>query len=212
MWDLPVRAVHWSLVLALPALWWTGENHEMDWHMRIGLVVLALVVFRILWGFAGSSTARFGNFVRGPGQVLAYLKGKTRHSGVGHNPVGGYSALLLLGLLALQVALGLFSGDEDDGVTGPLNQRVSYAAGDFATEAHEVLFYAVLAAVAVHIAAILFYLFVKRNNLVSPMLTGRSKALVSEAGLTTVAGWRAAACAVIALTFAWWIWSGAPLG
>jgi len=71
VWDWSIRLVHWALVALLPSLWWTAEQGEFTWHMALGVVTLALLLFRVLWGFVGSSTARFDNFVRGPRTVAS---------------------------------------------------------------------------------------------------------------------------------------------
>jgi len=214
LWDLPVRIIHWSFVVLIPSLWWTAENHAMDWHIRLGVTLLALLTFRILWGFFGSSTARFAGFVRGPRAVLDYfasLKGNAPHGPVvGHNPAGGWSVLALLGLMALQVTLGLFAGDPDDGTTGPLNHLVGFSTYDLATEAHEVVFNLIVAVVVLHLAAIVFYTLVKHDRLVPPMITGKRVFPAGTSGMQPVPAWRALACAVAAMALAWWVWSGAP--
>ncbi|HEX7929290.1 MAG TPA: cytochrome b/b6 domain-containing protein, partial [Sphingomicrobium sp.] len=111
IWDLPVRLFHWVLVGLIAFAWWSAEYHYDDLHIWSGIAVLTLLIFRILWGFFGSSTARFANFVRGPRAVFGYLRGDWR--GVGHNPLGALSVVALLGLVSLQVGLGLFASDED---------------------------------------------------------------------------------------------------
>lgn len=214
LWDLPVRVTHWSFVVLIPSLWWTAENHEMSWHIRLGVMLLALLAFRILWGFFGSSTARFSGFVRGPRAVMDYfasMKGNASHAPVaGHNPAGGWSVLALLGLMALQVTLGLFAGDPDDGTTGPLNHLVSFSTYDFATEAHEVVFNLIVAVVVLHLAAIVFYTLVKHDRLVPPMITGKRTFPAGTSGMQAVPTWRVLACAIAALALTWWVWSGAP--
>ncbi len=212
IWDLPVRICHWSFVILIPALWWTAEEGEMGWHMRLGIVLLGLAVFRVLWGFAGSSTARFASFVRGPATVLAYLRSMNspRDPIVGHNPLGGWSVLALLGAMLLQTGLGLFSGDPYDGATGPLNHLVGVMTADSLTEWHESFFNVLLALVGIHLLAVLFYLAVKRDNLVHPMVTGR-RAMPGEAGgMQPVPAWRFLLCLLAAALFALWLWIGAP--
>ncbi|ARU15793.1 cytochrome b/b6 domain-containing protein [Croceicoccus marinus] len=212
LWDLPVRICHWGFVLLIPAMWWTAENHEMGWHTRLGLLLLALVVFRILWGFVGSSTARFGGFLRGPGAVLRYF-GSLRGSHVpvvGHNPAGGWSVIALLGAMVLQLGMGLFAGDPYDGATGPLNDLVGVMTADTLTEWHESFFWVLVALIALHVLAIVLYRAVRRDNLVGPMITG-SRAMGGDArGMAAVPAWRALACLLLAFAFAGWIWAGAP--
>ncbi len=213
LWDLPIRLVHWSFVALLPALWWTAENGRMDLHIQLGMVMLILVLFRILWGLFGSSTARFASFVRGPVSVARYMRGLFGKEGeaiVGHNPLGALSVVALLLLLAVQVGLGLFASDTDGLYYGPLNSLVGYDAAEAATEWHELGFNVILAVVVLHILAIVFYLTVKRDNLVGPMITG-SKRYASPVSAPRMAPlWRALICLVIAWGIAGWVWSGAP--
>ena len=144
IWDLPVRLTHWAFALIIPAMWWTGENGEWGWHFRLGLLLLGLLVFRIIWGFLGTDTARFASFVKGPQAVLAYLRGNHEDGATkGHNPLGALSVLALLAAMLVQVGLGLFSGDPYDGATGPLNALVGVMTADTITELHEAFFYVV---------------------------------------------------------------------
>ncbi len=212
LWDLPVRVIHWSFVALLPLLWWTAENGKMDLHMTLGQVMLGLVTFRVLWGVIGSSTARFASFVRGPLTVISYLRRLAKGDGetvAGHNPAGGWSVVLLLALLALDLGLGLIAQNVD-GVTGPLNYLVSYDQAEQATEWHELVFNIILALVVLHIAAILFYTFIKKDRLVPPMITGSKDLPAAMAAPTMAPAWRIIPCLLIALALAWWIAKGAP--
>ncbi len=214
LWDLPVRLCHWSFAVLIPALWWTAENDEMDWHMRLGLTLAAVLTFRILWGFCGSSTARFAGFVKGPGAVLRYL-GSLRAPGhavtVGHNAAGGWSVLALLAAMLVQVSLGLVSGDPDYGAAGPLYNLVGYEFAYDATEWHtKVLFNVILALVGLHLGAIVFYRLVKRDNLVRPMVTGTREVPRGLHAMVGVPAWRAYLCALVAAGFAVWLSLGAP--
>lgn len=213
LWDLPVRVVHWSFVALLPALWWTAEKGDLDTHLKLGTAMLVLVVFRILWGLLGSSTARFASFVRGPLTVARYLRGLFGKEGepiVGHNPLGAISVVALLLLLAAQVGFGLVAQDTDGLYSGPLNYLVDYDTAEAARGWHELGFNVILGAVAIHVLAIIFYLLVKRDNLVGPMITGRKR----YAGVVTAPVmaplWRLALCLALALGAGWWVWSGAP--
>ncbi|MCJ2182997.1 cytochrome b/b6 domain-containing protein [Novosphingobium sp. 1949] len=213
LWDLPVRLCHWSFVVLIPALWWTAHSDYMEWHMRLGITLCALLVFRVAWGFVGSSTARFSAFVRGPQAVARYLAtlGKPHAPVVGHNAAGGWSVLALLGAMGLQVALGLVSGDPDYGAAGPLYDLVGYEFAYDATEWHtKIVFNVILAVIALHVAAILFYRLVKRDNLVAPMVTGKRAFPEGTRAMAPVAPWRAGACALLAAGIAGWLWAGAP--
>ncbi|MEZ5742728.1 MAG: cytochrome b/b6 domain-containing protein [Sphingomonadaceae bacterium] len=212
IWDLPVRLCHWLFALLIPALWWTAENHEMGWHKRLGMILLILLVFRILWGFVGSSTARFTHFVRGPGAVLAYFRsiGEKHPPVIGHNAAGGWSVVALLGAMSLQVGMGLFAGDPFDGATGPLNGLVGVMTADALTDWHEDFFNVIVLLVVLHLGAIAFYKVVKKDKLIHPMLSGSRAVPEGTQGMTAAPAWRAVVCLFIAWAFAGWIWSGAP--
>ncbi|HEY6868773.1 MAG TPA: cytochrome b/b6 domain-containing protein, partial [Novosphingobium sp.] len=172
------------------------------------------LAFRLLWGVVGSSTARFAGFVAGPGRVLAHVRGLRGGAEVapvvGHNPLGGWSVLALLGLLTLQVGLGLFAQDTDAVESGPLNYLVSYETGKLAGEIHGAVFNLILLFVAIHLAAIAYYRFVKHDNLIQPMITGTRRFAVPVAAPRMAPWWRAVLCAVLAAALAWWIALGAP--
>lgn len=212
VWDIPIRCVHWAFVILISAMWWTAESHEMALHKQLGMVFLGLLFFRILWGILGSSTARFTSFVRGPATVLAYLKGAhSKDEAVGHNPLGGWSVLALLGLMLMQIALGLVAQDVDGLESGPLNHLVSYDVAEAAREWHEALFNALLVLISVHVGAIIFYRVVKKDNLVAPMISGRKSLRQAAAAPRMGSIWAAIVCAVGAALLTWWIWRGAPL-
>lgn len=178
VWDLPTRLFHWILVGLVVAQWLTAESSgTMDYHIWGGYAVLMLVLFRLIWGFVGSETARFGNFVRGPGAALAYVKDLQRGETpfyLGHNPMGGWSIVLMLVLLLVQAITGLFAND-DIMIEGPLYPWISKGTSDWLTSIHKFNFNLLLAVIAVHISAVLFYLLVKHENLVHPMLSGRKR-------------------------------------
>lgn len=201
VWDLPTRLCHWGIALLIPLLWWSAEEGRLDIHIPAGLTMLGLVLFRLLWGLAGGSTARFAGFVRGPRAILAYLKGEVPGS-PGHNPLGAVSVVVMLAALVVQVGLGLFASDEDGLSPGPLAHFVSYDTSERITDLHESLFNLLLALIALHLAAILFYLIVRRRNLTGPMITGRGAADPAEPALRPAPAWRfwtaAAASALVA--------------
>lgn len=210
LWDLPLRLVHWSLVVLLAALWWTWRTGRTELHEQLGYVTLGMLLFRLYWGLFGSTTARFSHFVKGPREIAAYLRGGSPEQ-VGHNPLGAMSVLLLLGLMAVEVGLGLFAQDIDGIEAGPLAQYVSYDTADAARDWHALLFNLILAAVAVHVLAILFYVVVKRDNLVGPMVTGR-KAFAEDVEPPAMASLtRALIGVVIAAALSWWVSRGLRL-
>lgn len=176
VWDLPTRLFHWTLVALMIFQWLTAEfGSAMDWHVWGGYAILALVLFRLIWGFVGSDTVRFRDFVRGPGTALGYVKALLRGETplyLGHNPMGGWSIVAMLVLLLVQAGTGLFAND-DITIEGPLYAWVSKGTSDWLTAIHKFNFNLLLLVIAVHISAVLFYLFVKRENLIHPMLSGR---------------------------------------
>lgn len=202
VWDLPVRLFHWAIVLLIPALWWTAENDRLDLHILLGEVMLGLILFRLLWGVLGSSTARFASFVKGPAAVLRYLRGGGR--AVGHSPLGGWSVVAMLLALSVQIGLGLFAIEEDALYEGPLSHLVSYETARVLADRHEMMFNVLLALIALHVLAVLYHLLVKRDNLVTPMVTGRGAAGASGEALAPAPLWRVllAAGLAAALTLA----------
>jgi cytochrome b len=173
VWDLPTRLFHWLLAICVVGLVVTGKLEATEWHARIGCAVLALLLFRLVWGFIGGHWSRFRSFVYAPGRVVAYLGGRAHPDHVvGHTPLGAGSVFAMLLVLLAQAATGLFTDDEA-GFTGPLNRFVSTARGLALTSYHRHLGqWLVLALVGLHIAAIVFYEHRKRQALVRPMVTG----------------------------------------
>jgi cytochrome b len=172
VWDVPVRIAHWLMVLLFAVSWWTGKSGRLEWHRWSGYALLGVLVFRICWAFFGSSTARFAQFLRGPRAVLAYLKGQWTLA-PGHNPLGALSVLAIIVLLAAQIALGLFAVDVDGIESGPLSSHVSFETGRACAQWHETIFDALLWLIGLHIAAVVFYVVVKKENLIGAMFSGR---------------------------------------
>ena len=208
VWDLPTRLFHWLLVALIAFSWWSGKNDRVELHIWSGIAVLTLLLFRILWGLFGSSTARFANFVRGPTAVFGYLRGTWR--GIGHSPLGALSVIALLVALAVQVGLGLLSSDEDGLVSGPLAHLVSLDASEEIADLHDDFFDIVLILIGIHVAAVLFYALVKRRNLTGPMITGRAVIDPGAEPMRPGKWWAALICLTIALAFSRWIVAGAP--
>jgi cytochrome b len=171
LWDLPTRLFHWMLVLAVMSAIVSGQlgGSLIDWHGRIGLLVVGLVSFRLVWGLLGSTYARFAQFFPSPAKIKAYLKGEWK--GEGHNPLGALSVFGLLGLLTVQVTTGLFAND-DITFTGPLFDLVSKGLSNQLTWVHSLLSNFLIALIVLHIAAIGFYGHVKKQKLIKPMITG----------------------------------------
>jgi cytochrome b len=178
VWDIPTRLFHWLIVALFGFSWWTAENDRLDWHMLSGYAILALVLFRLYWGFAGSGTARFANFVKGPKAFLAYSARLFERPGMtdlGHNPMGGWSVAALIALLLVQTVLGLFAIDVDGLSSGPLNRLVSFDTGRWMAGRHHMVFNLMLILIGLHVAAVAFYVLYKRENLLTAMVTGRRR-------------------------------------
>ncbi|HYG29056.1 MAG TPA: cytochrome b/b6 domain-containing protein [Allosphingosinicella sp.] len=205
VWDRAVRIVHWLLAGLIGLAWWTAEEEMVEWHDRIGMTILGLLIFRIVWGFIGSSTARFASFVRGPAGILEYLRGRSGYV-LGHNPLGALSVLALLAAVGLQAGLGLFAADEDGFLAGPLSGFVSEDTAETLTGLHKDVFDWLLVLIGLHVAAIAVYLFVKRDNLIGPMITGRRPAPEGTQPMVAAPGWRALVAALIAFAAVSVIW------
>lgn len=177
VWDGWVRITHWLIAFLFAASWYTHRGN-LQWHRYAGYALLALVLFRMYWGVAGSTTARFAHFVKGPSTIVGYGRSLFRRGPttiLGHNPIGAISVLLLLGVLLAQCGLGLFVTDVDGLESGPLSPQVSFDTSRLLSEWHGRLFKALQILIAVHLAAVIFYLLAKRDNLIGPMLTGRKR-------------------------------------
>ena len=175
VWDAPIRLFHGAVVILLLVLWFSADQGYMRVHLWSGLALLTLLLFRLVWGFIGSTTARFRDFLHPPRQVLAYLRslgGTNKALFAGHNPVGGLMVVGLIAVLLLQAMTGLFA---NDGLRfhGPLALLVSEETSTRLTGLHGAIFNIILMLVWLHVVAVGFYLFVKRDNLIKPMLTGR---------------------------------------
>jgi len=175
VWDLATRLFHWLTVALVAAAYVTWRLDWMDWHAYAGEAVLALVLFRVAWGFVGSDTARFAGFLGSPAAAmrhLAYLLRREPDTQVGHNAAGGWMVVLLLVLLFAQSLTGIIDNN-DVADAGPLTDRLPARLLDLIDTLHGVLWDALLAAVALHVAAIAIYALAKGHNLLRPMLTGR---------------------------------------
>ncbi len=196
LWDLPTRLFHGLLIMLMIAAIITGQigGGAIEWHGRIGLCLLGLIAFRLAWGLIGSSHSRFANFFPTPTSVRAYLNGQWQ--GVGHNPLGAFSVFGLLALITLQITTGLLSND-DIAFDGPLSGLISKALSDDLGELHEFIFGLLLTLIALHLAAILFYTYVKKDPLIKPMITGWKDIKPGEGESTTGGGALAFVLAVL---------------
>ena len=166
VWDVPTRVFHALLIACFAGAWFTGDSERFRAvHVTLGLTMAGLIAFRVVWGLIGTRHARFADFVRGPGAVLAYLKSivaqRPQHH-VGHNPAGGWAVLMLLGLTVVTTALGWAAYSE--------------WGGEWIGELHDGVATTMLALVGVHVAAVVLSSRLHRENLVLAMITGRKRA------------------------------------
>ena len=178
VWDAPTRLFHWAIV---GLIIFSYASVKLEWaqlHFLSGYTVLTLLVFRIAWGFVGSETSRFSQFLRSPSAGLRHLISfagpRAPDTEIGHNAAGGWMVLFLLGILLFQTITGLFAG-EKEGPLGPLGYHLDIAGGLLAAAAHRVSFNIIVALGALHVVVIGLYAVVKRHNLVWPMVTGRKR-------------------------------------
>lgn len=211
VWDLPTRLFHWLVVLSIIGSYFTAQPGTpwMIWHMRLGYFMIGLLIFRVIWGFIGPRHARFVNFIKGPTSIAAYLKGGLKS--VGHNPLGAGMVVLMLLLLVVQVTTGLFSTD-DIAFVGPYNPSVSHDLAEKLTGFHHKNFNLILAAVVLHLCAITFYTFVKKERLVPAMIHGRKSAEAVSAAEAIPGSqlWKALILIAVAGGCIYWLLHAAP--
>lgn len=209
-WDIPTRVFHWLLfvlVLAAIATALQGGN-MMVWHGFIGQLILGLVVFRLAWGVVGSTYAQLGDLVPGIGDIIRYQRGDWQ--GVGHHPIGALVSLLLLAVLFVQAILGLFAND-DIAFRGPFNPLISQETGEFMTGLHRQNLWLILGLVGVHVLAVLYLAFVRKENLIRPMITGWKRVSDRQAKSARGGGWVAALMAIFFAAIVVWLSAGGPM-
>lgn len=211
VWDWPVRLFHWAVVVlvAVAVATATIGGDAMVWHMRAGYAVLALVLFRIAWGFVGTRHARFSSFLRGPRTAAQYARALARRAhlpSVGHNPLGGWSVIALLAVLLLQALTGL--GANDDVIyEGPLVKHISSALSSELTALHHLNVWAIGILVGIHVSAVIGHLALIKENLVRPMVTGRKRLPPTFArhGIERMPHGRAVALLAASVFAVWWL-------
>jgi cytochrome b len=211
VWDWPVRVLHWAFVVLVAVLITTGlvGDDALVWHMRCGEVLLALVLFRIVWGFVGSRNARFVSFVRGPRAVIAYARSlfvPPHHCHATHNPLGALMVVTLLLVLLFQATTGLFAND-DIMVDGPLVKKVTKDFSDFMSSLHRRGWWVIAGLVVVHITAVISYLIFVGDNLIRPMVTGIKQLPLGRANPKNAAMFNVRAIAWLAIcgVAVWWL-------
>jgi cytochrome b len=207
VWDLPTRLFHWLLAGCVIGSFVTVKagGNWMQYHFWFGYSILTLIMFRVIWGFVGGRYARFSSFPPNPFRALAYLKGRATHD-LGHSPIGALSVYLLLAVLGGQAIGGLFADDEIANA-GPLSKYVSNATVSLITTLHKLNEWTIIALVTLHVLAVLYYLYKKRNNLITPMITGDKYASLGGHGSLDNVATRLSALVLLALCAAvvWWV-------
>jgi cytochrome b len=205
VWDLPSRFIHWCFPVGVGLMWWTGETGRMELHSYVAYVLLTLVITRLALGFVGSYHSRFGNFLVGPAQVVAYVREGGQY--VGHNPLGALSTVALLTLMLAQGVSGLFSVD-DIAFDGPLAYAFDGKFIDVASEWHHTNWGILRALIFLHLAAIAWYQWRKRQPLIQAMWHGRTGDRVGEQAPVNTG--RAITIAVIVAATLWLAITYAP--
>lgn len=201
IWDLPTRLFHWllALLIAIAIITVKIGGDMMVWHGRCGQFILALLAFRLAWGFIGSTYARFAHFLHGPGAVMEYLRGRWR--GAGHNPLGALAVFALL-LITLFQSLSGLSANDDASYKGPLYRAVSSTVSDQLSTWHRQAEWYIYALVALHIAAVLYYTLVRKNNLIRPMVNGKKTVNTEDQAEAATGGGTIALTVALAIAIA----------
>ena len=204
VWDLPTRLFHWLLMIMVGTSFVTGKmgGNVMQYHEWSGFVILVLLLFRVAWGFVGSRESRFATFVRDPATVFLYAKSLLHRNSpryLGHNPLGGWSIVAMLLALFIQAATGLFAND-NIATEGPLYLWVSRETSDWLTGIHKLNQQIIIVLISVHLLAVLFHLFFKGENLVTPMITGIKEWDCEVAEPAPGRTWLAAVIAALAIS------------
>jgi cytochrome b len=203
VWDGSTRVVHVLIIVLFTLACWTHYTHLNALHVQVGCVFAGVLAFRLVWGFIGSETARFRQFIHSPKTVVGYTRrffsGKRGNGHVGHNPLGGWSVALMLSLLFVLLATGLCSEDSDGLLSGPLAKWISFDAGRAAAHWHGTAYQFMLAIIGLHVTAVLFYALVLREPLISAMVSGYRRVPSKTPTPTTAPGWRAVALTLAAL-------------
>lgn len=208
VWDVPIRIFHWSIVLLLAVSWVSADQGYMKVHLWSGLTLLSLLLFRIGWGIVGSTTARFSDFLHPPRKVIGYLKGLRGGERIlyaGHNPAGGWMVAVMIAVLLAQVLTGLFANDSLR-FNAPFALWVTEDVSNQATNLHGTIFNIILLLIWCHVVAVGFYLFVKGDNLVWPMLHGKKPHSQVPAGQNIVFTRLSVALLLLALAAGTAVW------
>ena len=214
VWDLPTRLFHWALALLVVVLVVSGTvgGLWMEWHLRAGMGVLALLLFRLVWGVIGGHWSRFANFLYSPSRMLRYLRGDGQAlDEVGHSPAGALSVWAMLLVLGVQGVIGLFAYD-DIAFSGPLAHLVSNDTVSTLTGLHKLAKPLIISLVLLHVGAIVFYRVARKRNLVGPMLLGDKQLPPGTPASRDSAGTRLLAMLLFAACAGFMVWVSSLAG
>ena len=211
IWDLPLRLFHWLLVLSILGSWYTSnqDNGLIEYHLLIGYFTLGLIIFRIFWGFLGTKHAKFINFFPSANKIIQYIQSfnqpKPLHY-AGHNPLGSLMVFFMLTTILLQAVSGLFM-DDDIFTTGPYSGSIDAKVESIFVYIHRNGFNVMLGAIALHISAVVFYERVKKQALVSAIITGKksSKMVNKKDSITHSKIGLAIFISIIVAVFIYWL-------
>jgi len=207
IWDLPLRLFHWAFSVTIIGCWATNElgSEYIDLHMTLGYVAMGLVLFRVLWGLVGTKHSRFASFIPTPAKIANYLK-RGQVESAGHNPLGSLMVFAMLILVLLQAGSGLFVDDEIF-TTGPYFNALGGDIDKLMATIHHNAFDFIMIAIALHIAAVVFYQWGKRQDIIKPMITGYKTRDAVEQGqeITSSRMILAIILALLAAGFVYWL-------
>jgi len=210
IWDLPLRIFHWLFAFTVIASWYTSDqdNDLIELHMQLGYFALGLLVFRVLWGFVGTKHSLFTSFIPTPKRLVLYIKNLSNNrieSSVGHNPLGSLMVILMILLISLQAISGLFIND-DVFSSGPYYESVSKDIEKIMVFLHHNVFDFMIAAIILHLVAIGYYVRIKKQSLILPMITGKKAEKINNTlEIKHSKLWTALLVVIVAAIFVYWL-------
>ena len=171
VWDIPARLLHWAFAASLMAalaisLLVDKERPIFQLHMVLGIVAVFLLAERIVLGLVGSRYSRFASFPVHPRELARYLTSavisKTKLY-AGNNPGSAMAAVLMFLLVPALFISGIGYG------------------GESLEELHEVLAWALLAVIVMHLMGLAWHTLRHRENISLAMVTGKKTGLPENA-------------------------------
>jgi len=210
IWDLPLRIFHWLFACTVIASWYTSDqdNDLIELHMQLGYFALGLLIFRVLWGFVGTKHSLFSSFIPTPKRLVSYIKNMSNsriESSVGHNPLGSLMVILMILLISLQAISGLFIND-DVFSSGPYYESVSKDIEKIMVFLHHNVFDFMIGAIILHLVAIGYYVRIKKQSLILPMITGKKAGKINNTlEIKHSKLWTALLVVIVAAVFVYWL-------